>query len=116
MARNIGDRSNQFPKTIADFGVKINPSSNQLSVSISGTSGLSLSTSNPPATFARTNLELTHSWHWMKGRHEISFGADVMFSRYNEYNFYRYAGVTMVGDKGKHINEAEPVDVRSNLP
>jgi NADH-quinone oxidoreductase subunit I len=34
----------------------------------------------------------------------------------NKYNFYRHAGVTMVGDKGTHINEEKPVNVRSNLP
>ena len=34
----------------------------------------------------------------------------------NAYNFYRYAGVSMVGDKGTHINESKPVNVRSNLP
>ena len=34
----------------------------------------------------------------------------------SEYNFYRYAGVAMVGDKGSHIGEDEPVDLRSNLP
>ncbi len=33
-----------------------------------------------------------------------------------DYNFYRYAGVTVSGDKGAHINEAEPVDLKSNLP
>jgi NADH-quinone oxidoreductase subunit I len=33
-----------------------------------------------------------------------------------EYHFYRHAGVAMVGGKGTHINEAEPVDVKSNLP
>jgi NADH-quinone oxidoreductase subunit I len=33
-----------------------------------------------------------------------------------KYNFYRYAGVTMVGDKGTHVNEAKPVDLKSNLP
>lgn len=33
-----------------------------------------------------------------------------------EYNFYRYAAVTMVGGKGSHINEAAPVDLKSNLP
>jgi NADH-quinone oxidoreductase subunit I len=33
-----------------------------------------------------------------------------------EYNFYRYAGVTMTGDKGSHINEENPVDLKSNLP
>ena len=34
----------------------------------------------------------------------------------NEYNFYRYAGVTMVGDKGTHIKEEKPVNVKSNMP
>lgn len=34
----------------------------------------------------------------------------------SEYNFYRYAGVAMVGDKGTHIDEARPVDLKSNLP
>ena len=33
-----------------------------------------------------------------------------------DYNFYRHAGVAMVGGKGEHINEAEPVNVKSNLP
>jgi NADH-quinone oxidoreductase subunit I len=34
-----------------------------------------------------------------------------------EYNFYRYAGVlTDVGDKGTHIKEKEPVNVKSNMP
>ena len=34
----------------------------------------------------------------------------------HDYNFYRYAGVTMVGDKGTHIGEAKPVNLKSNLP
>jgi NADH-quinone oxidoreductase subunit I len=33
-----------------------------------------------------------------------------------EYNFYRFAGVAMVGGKGSHENEAAPVDLKSNLP
>jgi len=33
-----------------------------------------------------------------------------------EYNFYRHAGVAVVGGKGSHINEETPVDVKSNLP
>jgi NADH-quinone oxidoreductase subunit I len=33
-----------------------------------------------------------------------------------EYNFYRRAGVAVVGGKGRHINEEAPVDLRSNLP
>lgn len=34
----------------------------------------------------------------------------------SEYNFYRYAGVTMEGKKGSHINEAPPVNLKSNFP
>jgi NADH-quinone oxidoreductase subunit I len=33
-----------------------------------------------------------------------------------DYNFYRHAGVSMVGDKGTHINEQPPVDPKSNMP
>jgi NADH-quinone oxidoreductase subunit I len=34
----------------------------------------------------------------------------------HEYNFYRRAGVTMVGDKGTHIGENKPVNLKSNMP
>ena len=34
----------------------------------------------------------------------------------NEYNFYRYAGVTTAGEKGTHIKEKKPVNIKSNLP
>ncbi|MFA5111501.1 MAG: NADH-quinone oxidoreductase subunit NuoI [Desulfobaccales bacterium] len=34
----------------------------------------------------------------------------------NEYNFYRRAGVDMVGAKGAHIGEAKPVNLKSNMP
>jgi NADH-quinone oxidoreductase subunit I len=33
-----------------------------------------------------------------------------------EYNFYKYAGVTTVGDKGTHRKEDKPVNIKSNLP
>jgi NADH-quinone oxidoreductase subunit I len=33
-----------------------------------------------------------------------------------DYNFYRHAGVAMVGSKGTHIDEQEPVDLKSNMP
>ncbi len=34
----------------------------------------------------------------------------------DEYNFYKFAGITMVGDKGTHMNEEKPVNLKSNLP
>jgi NADH-quinone oxidoreductase subunit I len=33
-----------------------------------------------------------------------------------EYSFYRHAGVAVAGDKGTHLHEAGPVNVKSNLP
>jgi NADH-quinone oxidoreductase subunit I len=36
--------------------------------------------------------------------------------KHPDYNFYRHAGVTVVGDKGTHVSEERPVNVRSNLP
>ncbi|MFB3827618.1 MAG: carboxypeptidase regulatory-like domain-containing protein [Bryobacteraceae bacterium] len=92
VARTYGNRWNYWPKTIADYGVKVKPSSNQIGVSINGTSGLSLSTVNPPAIFARTNFDITHSWRWIKGRHNLVGGLDLMFSRYNENNSYLGSG------------------------
>ncbi len=34
----------------------------------------------------------------------------------NDYNYYKYAGVTVLGEKGTHNNEAAPVNIKSNLP
>ncbi len=34
----------------------------------------------------------------------------------HEYNYYRYAGVVVEGDKGTHVNEAPPVNLKSLLP
>ena len=36
--------------------------------------------------------------------------------RNQEYNFYRHAGLSEKGQKGTHINEEPPVDVKSNMP
>jgi NADH-quinone oxidoreductase subunit I len=33
-----------------------------------------------------------------------------------EYNFYRQAGVTALGEKGTHINEEHPVEITGNMP
>jgi NADH-quinone oxidoreductase subunit I len=34
----------------------------------------------------------------------------------NEYNYYRFAGILVAGEKGEHIQEAKPVNLKSNLP
>jgi NADH-quinone oxidoreductase subunit I len=34
----------------------------------------------------------------------------------NDYNFYRYAGVAALGEKGTHVKEDRPVNLKSNMP
>jgi NADH-quinone oxidoreductase subunit I len=36
--------------------------------------------------------------------------------RHSDYNFYRHAGVTEKGEKGTHLDEEEPVNIKSNMP
>lgn len=87
-----GDRTYAFPGTMRTLGVNVNPSSNAIGVSIDGTSNISLS-SGTPASFARANIELAHSWQWVKGRHSVVWGANIETSRYNEYNTFDGEGV-----------------------
>jgi len=101
-----GDRVNIFPGSIRTLGVDINPSSNEVNVAINGTSDINLAT-NRPAIFARTNFELTHSWHWVKGRHSLVWGADIEDSRYNEYNTYQGSGQFQFNGRWTGFDQAD---------
>jgi hypothetical protein len=107
MAREVGNRTVPFPKTIADFGVKVYPASNEINVSINGTSGLSLSTGFRPAVFARTNVEGTHSWQWIHGRHSFTWGGEVATLRYNEYNVFNASGVYQFNGRNSGFDQAD---------
>jgi hypothetical protein len=87
-----GDRVYAFPGTMRTLGVNVNPSSNAIGISINGTSSISLG-SGTPASFARANLELTHSWQWIKGKHSMVWGLNIEDSRYNEYNTFDGEGI-----------------------
>src|SRR5437773_1520679 len=45
------------------------------------------------AEFARTNIEFTHSWTWIRGKHSFTWDAELTGSRYNEYNVFNASGV-----------------------
>jgi hypothetical protein len=107
LAREVGNRTIPFPKSIADFGVNIRPASNEISVAINGTSSLSLSTGVRAAEFARTNIEATHSWQWIKGRHSLTWGGEVMFLRYNEYNVFNASGVFNFNGRISEFDQAD---------
>src|SRR6266851_4759414 len=96
MSREVGNRTIPWNKSVKDLGVNIRPASDEINVHINGTSGLDLSTDFRAAEFARTNIELTHSWNWVKGRHNMTWGGDLTFSRYNEYNVFNASGCSSV--------------------
>ena len=108
MGRQVGQRTNDFPKTIRDFGVNVSPASNEIDVQINGTSGINLSTVRP-AVFARTNIEFTHSWRWIHGRHNFIWGTDLEWSRYNEYNVYNGSGVYRFDGRVTGFDQADYV-------
>lgn len=109
MAREVGNRTMPFPKTIADLGVNIRPQSNEVNLRISGTSGINLSTGSKPASFARTNIEFRHSWQWIKGRHSLTWGGELMFSRYNEYNPNSASGIFLFNGRFTGFDQADYV-------
>jgi hypothetical protein len=92
MSREIGQRPLDFPGSMADYGIAFHPLSNQRNMSINGTSGLSIGGGSAPGTWTRTNIELTHAWHWSRNGHNVSWGAEIATSRYNEYNMFNGAG------------------------
>ncbi len=107
LSREVGNRTIPFPKSIADFGVNIRPASKEIDVAINGTSGLSLGTGVRAAEFARTNIEFTHSWQWSKGRHNLTWGGEVMASRYNEYNVFNASGVFRFNGRVSGLDQAD---------
>lgn len=101
-----GDRVIDFPGSIKTLGVNISPSSNEVNVAINGTSNINLLTERP-AVFARANFELTHSWHWINGRHSVVWGADIEDSRYNEYNTYLGSGQFQFNGRWTGFDQAD---------
>lgn len=101
-----GDRQNDFPGSIRTLGVNLNPSSNEINVSIDGTSNINLTTYRP-AVFARSNFELTHSWQWVKGRHSFMWGAQIEDSRYNEYNTFLGSGAFQFNGRFSGFDQAD---------
>jgi len=51
------------------------------------------------AEFARTNIEFTHSWTWIRGKHSFTWDAELTGSRYNEYNVFNASGVFQFNDR-----------------
>ncbi|MDQ2950456.1 MAG: TonB-dependent receptor [Acidobacteriota bacterium] len=107
VSREVGLRVNPFPSNIREIGVNLVPLTNAIGVSINGTSGLSLSTDNPNATFARTNINFAHSWRWVKGKHNLIWGAEFAVSRYNEYNFFHGSGAISFNGRFTGFDQAD---------
>jgi Carboxypeptidase regulatory-like domain len=104
--RYDGNRTDNFPGTIRTLGVNLNPSSNEISVAINGTSDISLST-NRPAVFARSDFQLTQSWEWIHGGHSLMWGGDIEDSRYNEYNTFLGSGSFQFNGRFSGFDQAD---------
>ena len=78
---------------ITNFGVAINPAATELDVSLAGDSGFGLGSDSRGADFRRANVGFSNSWHWTLGKHNVSFGGELVWTRYNEYNPYHSSGV-----------------------
>lgn len=79
--------------TVASFGVQINPLACEVSISMTGTSTVSLGSSSRGTPFDRGNLSFSNAWHYQAGRHSLVFGADLNWNQYNMHNPYHGSGV-----------------------
>ncbi|MGH9163606.1 MAG: carboxypeptidase regulatory-like domain-containing protein, partial [Vicinamibacteraceae bacterium] len=78
---------------ITALGVELNPLASELDIVLDGTSGFDLGSASRGADFRRASFGFANSWHWARGRHNVSFGGEMRWTRYNEYNPYHGSGV-----------------------
>ena len=94
---------------ITNFGVAINPLANELDIGLSGDSGFGLGSAARAADFRRANLGFSDGWRWAKGRHNLSFGGEVYWTRYNEYNPYHASGVFSFNGNCTGFDQADAI-------
>lgn len=94
---------------IKNFGVNINPLSTELDIGLDGTSGFDLGSGSRGADFRRASVGFGNTWHWVHGRHNISFGGEMRWSRYNEYNPYHSSGVFKFDGRCTGFDQADAI-------
>jgi hypothetical protein len=95
--------------SIKNFGVNINPLSTELDVGLDGASGFGLGSDSRGADFRRASVGFGNSWHLVTGRHNISFGGEMRWSRYNEYNPYHSSGVFKFDGRCTGFDQADAI-------
>jgi hypothetical protein len=97
--RIVGHRLGQTPYDITDFGVKVNEQplpwgepSTEIDVLMTGKGGFAVGSTGRPGIFTRENYELNHSWRYQLGRHNLTWGADISKSRYDEFLAFKTGG------------------------
>lgn len=78
---------------VTTFGVKINPRSCEVSITMTGSATVSLSSSSRTAPFNRADFGFSDAWRYIRGAHSMVFGADFNWNRYNMDNPYHGSGV-----------------------
>lgn len=75
------------------IGVNINPLAHEMDIGLSGASNFGIGSAGRAAAFRRGDINVSNAWHYVKGAHNISYGGEVTWERYNEYNPYHSSGV-----------------------
>ena len=97
-----GTVSSAAPFGMADIGSQA-AQSTPPGIFVTVTGYFSISTGEP-GTFKRKNFHFSDSVHWVRGKHEIAFGGDVMNNRTNLENTflqnprYQFQGTTFSGN------------------
>ena len=86
----IESGQSDFPKTYADFGVKVYAPANDIGVSLLNTG---VGFNDPwPRNFKRASEEILHDWTWTRGAHTLTWGVQFVWSQYNEATLYDSSG------------------------
>ncbi|MDE1177459.1 MAG: carboxypeptidase regulatory-like domain-containing protein [Edaphobacter sp.] len=91
------------------LGIDINPLANEMDVGLDGTSGFGLGSAGRSADFKRGSGGFSQSWQFSKGRHNVNFGGEMRWSRYNEYNPYHASGVFSFDGRCTGFDQADAI-------
>src|SRR5215813_5666321 len=88
--RNNGSRVSAAPFSLSSIGVNIaNPPQPEIAISVSGFFSVGTGTFGE---FSRQNFHFSDTAHWVRGKHDLSFGGDFLRMKVDLNNTFRQSG------------------------
>ena len=88
--RNNGSRVSAAPFSLSSIGVNIaNPPQPEIAISVSGFFSIGTGTFGE---FSRQNFHFSDTAHWVRGKHDLSFGGDFLRMKVDLNNTFRQSG------------------------